>query len=495
MASEEGVIGGTRPTLTLAGPRLLLATAFALALAARLAAGWTLPLWFDESFTATIAAQPDFAGLLRWCLSELTGPAFYMGMWGWAKLAGTSDAALRLPPLLFSFGAPLLIAWKGHERLNIRCFWAAACLLWLPMLAMASEARSYPQLFFLSAAQAIAFRRLLHRPNRNAALLWSTLTALAVLTHYYSLLVSGLEALAILATQRRRWMALLPAALPLLAAAAWMLFHLSFVLFFAVGLFGHYNPVPPAAMVLLPVWVLGMGPQSLVLPAALVLTSREWRAAALRQSPEALLVWCAVAAIALLALSSLFRPTLMPRYLTPAMPGLMFGVALWADRLWPRSRAIVLAVYASLASALLLALLLGPDDIRFRERRHFELETASRWLVEGGPERLYFLWSTPTGALSAQGQGIENLRQVAGFEFARSGRPVDVRLVDWTGERNRMLVTAARGDPAAALLWVSDNRLPDGVRPAVEQLDPTWTCRDFGGEGILVYACRRRAGG
>ena len=32
---------------------------------ARLRTGLEMPLWIDESFTATIATQPDFAGLVR----------------------------------------------------------------------------------------------------------------------------------------------------------------------------------------------------------------------------------------------------------------------------------------------------------------------------------------------------------------------------------------------------------------------------------------------
>jgi hypothetical protein len=58
---------------------------------------------------------------------------------------------------------------------------------------------------------------------------------------------------------------------------------------------------------------------------------------------------------------------------------------------------------------------------------------------------------------------------------------------------NRALMRAASGLADSAILWVSDDRLPAGVRPSIERIDPTWECRGFGRDPVLVYACRRRA--
>ncbi|MCA1654835.1 MAG: hypothetical protein LC656_11900 [Sphingomonadales bacterium] len=101
-------------------PLLLFLAALPLGIDARISAGWFLPLWFDEVFTGTIAGQATAAGLLKWCLSELTGPAFYVPMWLWAKVAGVGDGALRAPALALSIAAPLLIAWRGHPDRRVR---------------------------------------------------------------------------------------------------------------------------------------------------------------------------------------------------------------------------------------------------------------------------------------------------------------------------------------------------------------------------------------
>ena len=106
---------------------------------ARLRSGLELPLWIDETFTATIATQPDFAGLVRWCLTELTGPAFYGPMWLWTKVAGSSDAMLRLPAVTMALATPLVIARFGHRDRSLALLWAALCFLWLPSLPGSSR--------------------------------------------------------------------------------------------------------------------------------------------------------------------------------------------------------------------------------------------------------------------------------------------------------------------------------------------------------------------
>ena len=132
-------------------------------------------------------------------------------------------------------------------------------------------------------------------------------------------------------------------------------------------------------------------------------------------------------------------------------------------------------------------LVAGSSDVRFIERRHFEIETASDWLMERRPARVHFLWSTPSGAIAESSY----LAEVAGFYFARSGRPVQVVVAGGSEDYNRLLGAAAGDDPSAAILWVSDNALPPDVRPAIDRQFPDWECRDFGGEDILIYACRR----
>jgi hypothetical protein len=367
--------------------------------------------------------------------------------------------------------------------------WAALALLWLPMLPMATEARPYPQLFFLASAQAIVFMRVVEMPSRGLAAGWAALTALAGLTHYYSLLIGGFQGIVLMVAHRRTLKALLPAAIPLAALGAWMLVHLPFVLSFTAGRADHYQPLPLEAAATLPMMLFGIGLQGFAVLALILVTFGYWWRGAAWRSPEALLFFTGAAAFAVLFALGFFKPTMMPRYVTSTIPALLFGVAAWLVKLRPKKPVFPCLAFASLVAAMLQSVVQSPADPRFRERRHFEFETASAWLGERSPSRLIFLWSTATGEQSSR----ENLTDLAGFFFRRSGHPVDVRLVRIAGaQTNQALLSAAASDPRSAILWMSDDDLPAGIAPMVSQLDPRWKCRDFGGERVLVYACRRR---
>ena len=470
-------------------PLRLFACALPLGLAARLCGGWGLPLWMDEVFSGTIAGQRDLAGLIRWCLSELTGPAFYAPLWLWAKLFGTSDAALRAPPMLFALATPLLVAWRGHPERSIRLLWAALILLWLPIIPMASEARAYPQLFFLTTAQAMLFVPLMRAPGALTAWGWAAVSACAILTHYYALPITGLQGIALIVGHRGRMLRLAPALLPFAVAGVWMAFHLRFLLTYASGYLANYNAMPAVMALAFPIFLFGPGIQGFFALGMIAITARAWWREVQWRSPEAILVMTGVIAFALLIVCGLIRATLMPRYLTPAIPAILFGIACWAQRLRAREAVPVALLFASLFAAMAVAMVGGSDDLRYRERRHFEFETASTWLAERQPERLHFLWSTSVGAQSDS----DYLREIAGFFFARAGNPVEVVVSRGGNDPSRALITAAGDDPSAALLWLSDNRLPKGVVPRVAGVDARWECRDFGGDGVLVYACRRRS--
>jgi hypothetical protein len=465
---------------------LFFAVAVVLGFVCRVTAGWGLPLWFDETFTGTIAAQKGFADLVRWCLSELTGPAFYFPMWLWVKVAGSSDVALRAPALAFSFITPLIIAFWGHPDRTIRLFWATLILLWEPVLAVATEARPYPQLLFLCTLQSIVFMRVQRSPSRRNATAWAIVASLALLTHYYAILVVGLQGLAIVVCQRHAWKHLLPAVLPFCVAAIWIAFHLNFLMGFAETRATSYAPMPLAALLLFPICLLGAGLHGFAIFALLIGTAPRWWKSARSLSPEAQMVWIGAIATVILFISGTYRATVMPRYFTPAIPAILLGIAYWAYALRNKGKYMVLTMFALFFFAMVRSLVLGSYDLRFDERRYFQIETASDWLLERNPERLHFLWSTPTGAFS----NPKNLADVAGFFFARSGHPVQVIVAKGSKDYNRLLGEAAGNHPSAAILWVSDNTLPATERPALEGKFPGWTCRDFGGEGALIYACR-----
>ena len=58
------------------------------------------PLWFDEAWTAAVAATPDWRSFLREAYNDVNAPLYYVLMRLWEGLAGPSDFALRAPALL-----------------------------------------------------------------------------------------------------------------------------------------------------------------------------------------------------------------------------------------------------------------------------------------------------------------------------------------------------------------------------------------------------------
>ena len=121
------------------------------------------------------------------------------------------------------------------------------------------------------------------------------------------------------------------------------------------------------------------------------------------------------------------------------------------------------------------------------------IEPASAWIAERHPERLYFLWSTPTGQISS----VSNLTDMAGLAFRRIGAPVEVQVVRSGQDPNAALLNAAGGDLKGAMLWFSDNPLTVKNRPRISSMDPRWECRDFSRalqnveSTVSVYACRQ----
>jgi mannosyltransferase len=159
-------------------------------------------IWLDESATM-ILVRRGFSGMLSHLpSSESAPPLYYILVWGWTRLFGTGPLGFRsFSALAGVLTIPLLYA--AGRRISTRAgLWAAALAAVNPAIYYYSqEARAYALVVLLSAAALVLWQRALERPDSRNLWLWSGMSMLAVLTHYFAAFLFVPEAL-ILA---RRW--------------------------------------------------------------------------------------------------------------------------------------------------------------------------------------------------------------------------------------------------------------------------------------------------
>lgn len=478
-------------------PTGLFAAAMLLFMATQLLSGLTMPLSMDEGFSAVIAAQPDPASLIRWCLAELSGPVYYSILWGWEKLAGDANVALRLPGLAFALAAPWLLWAKGPGDRTTRALWAVTVALWVPALANGTEVRPYSLILLLASAQAIAFLRLIEAPDTRRALLWTGLSTLAVLTHYHAAVIAGLQGLAFVGIWRMRAVRCWPALLPLAPMAVWMMWHLPLLLKFT-GAGGWYLPLGFGDVVHIPLLFFGSVGLGALLVAAMATTFyarlRQGASSCLRfdaSTAEIALAGSGVGAFLIVLAAGFVWPSFIPRYLIAYAPAMLFVVPLWlrgVARVFPAALTLIVIAVMATAAVSVADRIAHPE---YTARYSFGVERPSRWIAEqGGADRLVFFWDNPTAALADPAR----MAEVGGYFLAREGRPAaEVVLPRYPagGDPNPVVARLARGD--GAVIWIYDAKVPGTMSarfpPKLRQDRAHWNCRDFGSGYVIVLAC------
>lgn len=479
------------------GP-LLLGTLAALlvGLGHRLLTGWSSPLWFDETFSAVIATQPWGEPLWEWLTHELGGPVYYLLLWGWVQIAGASDLSLRLPSLLFSVAAPAFVLWRGHPEYRVRLMWAGLLALYGASFIQASEARCYSLLVLLTTLQVSAFMALLRAPDTRRAALWVGLGALALLTHYHAAFICLVQGLFYLGHARMRAVKTWPALLLLVPVVAWLAVALPFVIAYATSGATWYSPT--STWQLLNIWRLLLDYPvigrwifyGLVLTGLLATASRPVRRTFRVEPVEALAALSGVGATLIVVLIASVSASFTARYLTPYVPAVLLGIALWTrglDRINPHAGMTILLAIAAVAFALLRLMVQNPE---YDRRYQFEFQRASQWIMDhGGARHVQFLWDNPTGDFSSE----SHLRDAGGFFFRRAGDvQVTIARPPRASDPFPALIKAAGARPGGALLWVYDPAVP-GTRgklhPARLDRFPDWTCSAFGAGIARAVAC------
>ena len=162
--------------------------------------------WFDEGNTAQEVHFTVGQMLTLLKHYESTPPLYYGIAWVWSRIFGAGEVGLRsLSALIGVLAVP--VAFGAAAKLVSRRagLIAAALVTFNPYLIWYSqEARAYSLAVLLTGAGLLAFAYVRVNPSWKATVAWALISALALTTEYYALLVVVPEALWLLYLHRRR---------------------------------------------------------------------------------------------------------------------------------------------------------------------------------------------------------------------------------------------------------------------------------------------------
>ncbi len=148
--------------------------------------------WYDESYTALLVGRGPGEMLRLIPQLESTPPLYYGIAWVWARIFGFGPAGLKsLSAVCGTLAIP--IAYAAARKLlpsQRAALIVAALTACNPFLIWYSqEARAYSMLVLFSALTLLAFAYARERPRPLALALWALACSLALLTHYYAVIV------------------------------------------------------------------------------------------------------------------------------------------------------------------------------------------------------------------------------------------------------------------------------------------------------------------
>ncbi|HET9161193.1 MAG TPA: hypothetical protein VFN88_11335, partial [Caulobacteraceae bacterium] len=401
------------------------------------------------------------------------------------------DLALRLPGLVcvaLAAFLPSLMKAPGLDRTE-RLGWGWLMFAWWGVDQFLL-ARGFPVMFALAAAQATVFAGLIRQPTGRRAWAWSILSAAMIMVHYYAAALVAVHGVAYLALHRKGALKTWPAALAFAPALAWMAWHAPFLAQFANASVAWHPRLDAKGVFGMAVFPLQHTAPVIAL-AALILIAGGMIARKDARGTIDRALWIAVAAswAALLVViaSAAWRPTLIARYLTPEVPGVLLSLVLLA-RGAARPKLVLAGLAAVYAIGLTppFAMIRGPGD-----PSPYGHEQASQILMRHDVTDVVFLWDHET----AQIQDRAALAAVGRFYFDRAGARVRVITPDWKrGEDLNRVALAAASGPRPGIIWIYNRNTPTAAKdhpPAIDRLDPAYVCQDISYAGLGSLACFR----
>ncbi|MBV8683255.1 MAG: hypothetical protein JO111_10300 [Caulobacteraceae bacterium] len=466
------------------------------------------PLWLDEVWTGMIASERSFSGFVRQCHLDVNAPLGYLLAWLWEPVGGLSNPGLRLPSAVFASLAPLLALLPCRSvPLATRAIWAALLACWLPGFIFATEARCYALVLCLGVANAILFAELIRYPRPGPAIAWAAMSSLLILAHYFAAPLIASQGVAYLIVWRARGLRNWPALAVFAPVAAEMAWHASVLRRFAQGAHAataqapalRLQDVPDAVQFALGgapiIWILlfcllvGLLMARLrgeaVSVGKLISVGRDRGACTAAATSVACIILC-LTLYQLCLVVGWARPMLVVRYFTPAVPGVLLGVALVLARvatLWSAAPLVVVSAQAAIAFFMMFSGSPKAQPISFQH--------AAEALLRAEASRVEFLYDD-RGA--GGGRDREAFSKIGGFFFHRAGRSIESDAVFLSPGQDPNEVLAARAqDEGSAILWLYNTEVAGTAAlqfpPRITRIDPRWRCRDFGTGASHALAC------
>ena len=165
-------------------------------------------LWFDEFVTTQVVSRPFGDVLSAVAHREGSPPLYFVVTWGWVRLFGDSDVAIRsLSAVVGTATVPVMYALSSCVVGTRRSARVAALLMAVSPMAVwySQEARAYSLLLFLGALSLLFLARAIKSRARSDLLAWGCVSAAAVMTHYFAVVLVVTEVAWLVVAWRGRW--------------------------------------------------------------------------------------------------------------------------------------------------------------------------------------------------------------------------------------------------------------------------------------------------
>lgn len=140
----------------------------------------------DENLTGWIISDSFLDSIIRSARHQGQSPLYFMGLWLWSNIFGSSITVLRIPSLVAHLASAWQIQRLGESLANRRAGLVAAALL-LGIIPNASDARPYTFLILgiiVAARLAISWSE---QPSTRGGLAWAAAAAFVLYMHPFAI--------------------------------------------------------------------------------------------------------------------------------------------------------------------------------------------------------------------------------------------------------------------------------------------------------------------